>query len=297
MGKRRLKKLIFLLRFNLFSFLIRNIEGAFAFESNQRGRPNVKNMNTYKDINWSVKTEKLEDSVEGVGYKSVRRSDDQTLLGVVSNSRAIVQPSELLERFENACSLMGADFSDMTIREIHGGSKLHFEAPAESKGEFRTFACVRASFDSTERFRLFWRFVDEDGLSFVGGELVAAKFTKNHSLNFAERNGEAEEALLRYPSDIAGKLKALSEKVLSTQKIQSLTLSFIGKGGKRKDNEKDAFKAILKGSKGIDFFKACLRFNDTERSFKQTERVSREENKFIALTSSSMDQLIELILK
>ena len=271
-------------------------------------------MNTIKKINdilaWNPKTEVLVDSNGITDVKSVRRSDNGKLLGVVGKERFIASNEAIVSPVVAMANALNIPIDNCKAYEVHNGASFRFRLPIEplSIGEDnKCYINFSASHDSTVKhsFNLFVeRLICANGMTaFVRKLGNFAKFAKNYEVNFGARFEGFEESLKEQREEIEATYKSLRSKRVTAQKMKAVMDKVFTGNGKRTSNAREIAVELFRSGKGnrgetgADLLNGITEYFNHHRSYKETESVSREENRFLGIETIQFETLANLILK
>ena len=261
-------------------------------------------------LSWNPKTEILIDSAGSTDVKSVRRDDNNELIGVVGSDRHVASNTSIVSNVVDICNRLNVNSDKVQAYEIHGGASLRFRIPIEPLSigeENECFVSVSASHDSTvasSANMFIKRLVCENGMMAMVKSFGAfAKFCKNYEISWTERFDIFQDGLTEQRKKTESLYKALREKNVSPQKVRAtLDKVFPGKG-KRTENARSHVEELFISGKGnggrtgADLLNGLTEYLNHERGFKETRKVSREENRFLAIEKIDFESLATVILK
>lgn len=261
-------------------------------------------------LNWDPTTELLEDSQGQTFVKSVRRSDNGALIGVVGHERTVLPNRTFVENIVDLCNAFNVNSDSVKVYEIGNGASFRFSLPIDplsigedNEAEIR----ISASHDSTVRrtaYLFVERLICSNGMRAFTKELgTFAKFSKNHELNWASRSPVILASLNRQKQEFEALYKSLREKTVGPQKLTAVLKRVVPGNGKRSGNVRnhiaDLFNAGKgnKGRTGADLLNGLTEYLNHGRSYKETQGTSRAENRFLGIERINFDELANVILK
>jgi hypothetical protein len=268
----------------------------------------MKKINIETLLNWNPVSENLVDSQGEIQLKSIRRSDNGNLLGVVGKDRAIVSNRDCVQSIVDLANSLNVPFGDIYANEFNGGGKIHVNFPIPEEkiaGEsFQPEIRFTFSHDSSERRKVYFVLSRNACKNvFAGavqkGEGIFAKFSLNHESNFANR-------VSNFPSKLKSIHFAMTESIESLQNIQvanpeAILKKIIKGSGKRSETVRNEIENLFRNGRGNkgktawDLFNGYTEYLNHSATYKQTEGKDREENRMNRLVNTDVIDFAKLV--
>ena len=252
-------------------------------------------------LSWNPVATPLSDEFGQVGYQSIRRDDNNSLIGVVGQKRSIISNRECVQSIVDMANSLNVPFGNPYVNEFNGGGKIHVSFPLPEEriqgDSFSPELRFTFSHDSSERRRVYFAYSRNACSNIFAsavkkGEGIFAKFSLNHSENFASRISGFPQRIkdLRFETDSA------------IQRLQSIKVvdpapyikRLIKGEGKRSDTIREEIETLFRSGRGnvgetaYDIFNGFTEYLNHSATYKETENKTSAENRISRLVNTDI---------
>lgn len=263
-------------------------------------------------LSWNPVTASVSDSFGDVGLHSVRRSDNNALIGVVGEKRSVISNQSAVQSVVDLANSLNVPFGDPIVQEFNGGGKVHiaFPLPEEKIAGEAMGPELRFTFshDSSERRRVYFAYSRKACANIFAaavkrGEGIFAKFSLNHEENFGSR-------IAGFPARVK-ELRFIAEENLT--RLQGIALNsglmdralkvLVAGDSTRSENIRGVIEDLTvkgrgnDGNTAYDLWNGYTEYMNHRATYRNTENKSAEENRMAKLVGLDVVDFTKKIAK